>query len=195
LNLIGIPAWILGVAARGRTLIADETRAFHFRYEGARLLAGAIPQNVSPRLRATIFRRAGFRIGKGVVFASSPRIGGAGDIYPRLTVGRRTYVNAGCVFDLGAEITIGSNVAIGHDVAIITTTHEPGGPMRRAGAEAFAPVAIGDGAWIGARALVLPGVTIGCGAVVAAGAVVTRDVAPNCVVGGVPARVIASRLS
>jgi maltose O-acetyltransferase len=61
---------------------------------------------------------------------------------------------------------------------------------RRAGDLKAEPVTIGDGAWIGARATILPGVTIGGGAVVAAGSVVTRDLPANVLAGGVPARVI-----
>ena len=67
-----------------------------------------------------------------------------------------------------------------------------GDPECRAGAHLARPIRIESGAWIGARSTILPGVTVGHGAVVAAGAVVTRDVEPNTLVAGVPARVLRS---
>ncbi|NTU65300.1 MAG: hypothetical protein HGB05_18340 [Chloroflexi bacterium] len=74
--------------------------------------------------------------------------------------------------------------------------HAPGTPAnrsdQRAGATFSAPVTIQDGTWLGARCIVLPGVTVGRGSVVGAGSVVTKDVPPNTLVGGVPAKVIRS---
>ncbi|MGO4784646.1 acyltransferase [Cryobacterium sp. W22_MBD10_FK3] len=87
-------------------------------------------------------------------------------------------------------IAIGNNVNIGGYVQIFTLEHDPQ-------AEDFGvqggPVSIGDMAYIATRAIILPGVTIGEGAVVAAGAVVTKDVPPYTIVGGVPARFIGDR--
>lgn len=85
-------------------------------------------------------------------------------------------------------ITIGNGVLIGHNVVLATLNHDPA-PARRAWLHP-APIVIGDRVWIGSNATVLPGVTIGDGAIVAAGAVVTKDVAPNTVVAGVPARLL-----
>jgi acetyltransferase-like isoleucine patch superfamily enzyme len=89
-----------------------------------------------------------------------------------------------------APITIGNRVGIGHHVVIITDSHRLGDASQRLGERLGRPVSIEDGVWIAARVTVLPGVTIGRGSVVAAGAVVTRDVPPNCLVAGVPARVL-----
>ena len=71
---------------------------------------------------------------------------------------------------------------------MITTNHDPGLGWRRCGALSKAPIVVEDGSWIGACATILPGITIGRGSVVAAGAVVTTDVDPHTMVGGVPAK-------
>ena len=92
--------------------------------------------------------------------------------------------------DLGDKVSIGDRIFIGHDVALLTVDHHIGTARSRCGERKLAPVAIGDGAWIAARATILPGVTVGQGAIVAAGAVVTRDVPENALVGGVPARIL-----
>lgn len=88
------------------------------------------------------------------------------------------------------KIIIGTKVAISREAFICTASHDITKPNRPL---LTAPIKIGDGVWIGSRAIILPGVTIGEGAVVAAGAVVTKDVAPWTVVGGNPARLIKKR--
>ena len=103
-----------------------------------------------------------------------------------ITVGRRVFINAGCCFQDQGGIEIGDDVLIGHQVVIATLNHDPD-PAKR-GNMTPAPVKIGNKVWIGAHATVLPGVTVGEGAVIAAGAVVTRDVPANTVVAGVPAK-------
>ncbi len=108
----------------------------------------------------------------------------------RVRIGRGTYVGNHCLFDTWAPVTIGERCAIAMQVSFVTSSHELGGPDRRAGAMTARPVTGGDGAWIGARATVLPGVTIGAGAVVAAGAVVTADCTPHTLYAGVPARAV-----
>jgi acetyltransferase-like isoleucine patch superfamily enzyme len=105
-----------------------------------------------------------------------------------VTVGAYSFINRGCLLRPGT--TLSNRVNVGHDVKFISDSHEMGGPDRRAGKITTSTIQVGSGAWIGAGAIILPGVTIGPGAVVGAGAVVSSDVAPNCVVGGVPARVI-----
>jgi maltose O-acetyltransferase len=99
-------------------------------------------------------------------------------------------MNTGLRMDVGATITIQDHVVIGHEVMFVTSTHAYGGPDHRAGTLTVAPIVVEEGAWLGARCTILPGVTVGRGAVVAAGAVVNRDVPPNTLVGGVPARVL-----
>lgn len=95
-----------------------------------------------------------------------------------------------CYFDASALITIESNVQVGPGVRFITSTHRMGPPSQRAGQAQASPVLVGAGSWIGAGAIILPGVSIGRGTVIAAGAVVTRDCAADTLYGGVPARAL-----
>ena len=88
-------------------------------------------------------------------------------------------------------MSLGANVAVGCDVLFLTDSHEVGTAERRCGgADILRPIVVGDGAWVGARATIMPGVTIGDGAVIAAGSVVVRDCEPNCIYAGVPAQII-----
>jgi maltose O-acetyltransferase len=105
--------------------------------------------------------------------------------------GPRNAVNFGCLFD-GRRYAIrtGSDVSIGPEATILTLGHDPQSPDF---ADQGGEVIIGDRVWIAYRAVIMPGVTIGEGAVVAAGAVVTEDVPPYTIVGGVPARPIGKR--
>ena len=110
------------------------------------------------------------------------------DCGKNITVGKRVFINSGCCFQDQGGIDIGDDVLIGQQVVIATLNHDLH-PEKR-GSMTPKPVKIGNKVWIGAHATVLPGVTIGDGAVVAAGAVVTKDVPSNTVVGGVPAKMI-----
>lgn len=104
-----------------------------------------------------------------------------------ITIGRDTTINYGVFFDAAERITIGERCDIGMESMICTSVHEKGGPERRAGAVSGSPVTIGDGTWIGTRAVILPGVTIGPGCIIAAGSVVTKDCEPHSVYAGNPA--------
>ena len=117
------------------------------------------------------------------------------------TIGDYSYVNVNCIFLDSARITIGDRVLIGPGVQLITATHpvepaartidfpaDPAFPFR-AVSEAH-PITIGDDVWIGAGAIILPGVTIGAGTTIGAGSVVTRSVPPGVVAAGNPARIL-----
>lgn len=107
----------------------------------------------------------------------------------RLRIGRRVFVNHGCTLnDLGG-IDLGDDVMLGPNAQLLSSGH-PTDPQTRRRTVLTAPIVIARGVWIGAGATVLQGVTVGEDAVVAAGTVVTRDVPPRTVVGGVPARVL-----
>lgn len=105
-----------------------------------------------------------------------------------LHVGDRTFANFGLVALDCAEIRIGADVQIGPNVQLLTATHplQPG--PRRDQWEGAAPITIGDNVWLGGGVIVGPGVSIGENTVVGAGSVVTRDLPPNVVAVGVPAR-------
>ena len=108
-----------------------------------------------------------------------------------IRVGRGVFVNQNCTFyDLGG-IDIGDEVMIGPNVSLITSGH-PVEPSRRRDGVTAAPIVIGRNVWLAAGVTVIGGVTIGENSVVAAGAVVTRDVPPNTLAGGNPAQVIRS---
>lgn len=108
-----------------------------------------------------------------------------------IRVGRNVFINQNCTFyDLGG-IDIADDVMIGPNVSIITSGH-PIEPSRRRTCVIARPVVIERNVWIAAGAIIIGGVTVGENAVVAAGSVVTRDVPPNALVGGNPARVIRS---
>lgn len=106
-----------------------------------------------------------------------------------MTLGDRTYINFFCFFDNVAAIVLETDVFLAPFVKIFTSTHENGWSERRVGDTCIRkPVTIGRGSWVCANATVLPGVTIGQGCIIAAGAVVTRDCEPDGLYGGVPAK-------
>lgn len=104
------------------------------------------------------------------------------------TIGQRTFINMGCSFQDWGGITIGDECLIGHNCTICTVNHSKD-PQRR-GDMTSVPVKIGNRVWVGANVTILPGVCIGDGAIIAAGAVVNKTVEPNTIVGGVPAKLI-----
>ncbi|TCD02529.1 DapH/DapD/GlmU-related protein [Pedobacter psychroterrae] len=107
-----------------------------------------------------------------------------------ISIGKNVFINYACSFlDMGG-ITIADNVLIGPKVNLVTENHPLDPDDRRT--LITKPIVIKKNAWIGAGSTILPGVTIGENAVVAAGAVVSKDVLPNTVVGGIPAKFIKS---
>lgn len=110
------------------------------------------------------------------------------DFGKNIAIGRNVFINSGCHFQDQGGIAIGDGTLIGHNVVLATVNHALEPEKRRR--NRYAPIRIGENVWIGSNATILPGVTLGDWAVVAAGAVVTKDVPPMTVVGGVPARVL-----
>jgi acetyltransferase-like isoleucine patch superfamily enzyme len=164
----------------------------------ARLLAGAViafgynrlvGRFPSHLLRAFYLSRWLKALGKGTNVQMDCRFLNA----RKVELGSRNVINFGCLFD-GRKygIRTGSDVSIGPEATILTLGHDPQSPDF---ADRGSAVVIGDRVWIGYRAMVLPGVTIGNGAVVAAGAVVTKDVEAGAIVAGNPAKKIGERRS
>ena len=134
-------------------------------------------------VRARALRLLGMAIGHDVLI--SP---GSWFANRQVSLGDNCFVNRQCVFDSTAPITIGAGTELAMQVMLITSTHPIGSPDHRAGTPEVRPIVIGDGCWLGARVTVLPGVEIGAGCVIASGATVAADCAPNGLYGGVPAR-------
>ncbi|MYZ48641.1 sugar O-acetyltransferase [Propylenella binzhouense] len=112
------------------------------------------------------------------------------DYGSQIRIGAGTFVNYDCIFLDCAAIEIGARVQIAPGVHIYTATHPLDASVRAEGLESALPVRIGDDVWIGGRAVILPGVSVGARAVIGAGAVVARDVPPDTLVLGSPARVV-----
>lgn len=142
---------------------------------------------VPPRSRSRLLKGRGVTASKTARMLSGVAFLGDAPVI----LGDGAFVNSGVVFDNTAPIHVGKSTHLAHQVLLVTNSHELWEtPERRAGQTTHAPIHIGDGCWLGARVTVLPGVTIGDGSVVAAGAVVTEDLPPNGLYGGLPARLI-----
>ncbi len=110
------------------------------------------------------------------------------DFGKNIHVGEHVFINACCHFQDHGGVTLGDGCQIGHNVVFATLNH--GLEPADRGTTYPAPIVLGRNVWVGSNATILQGVTIGDNAVVAAGAVVSRDVPANTIVGGVPARII-----
>lgn len=137
-------------------------------------------------VRNLIWRLAGLKLGKRSTLHTGVRV-----FDPRnIRVGEGTIIGFSCFIDGRDQVVIGNNTDIASEVMIYSQEHDLSSPDFQA---VGAPVTIGNYVFIGPRAIILPGIKIGDGAVVAAGAVVTKDVEPFAVMGGVPAKPIGTR--
>lgn len=145
---------------------------------------------IAPPTRLFAMRRALLRLA-GVDIASSACVGGRGWIYGRgsLRIGARSWLSPEVtVFThVDAQVVICEDCDVGPGVRLVTGSHEIGGAVRRAGAGTAKPIYIGRGCWIGAYSTILGGVSIGDGAIVAAGAMVTKDIPAHSMCAGIPA--------
>lgn len=130
----------------------------------------------------------------GIRLAPDVKIGGGALFHPgcNVTIAARSYINRQARFYGQASIRIGRDCVVAHNVIFETTDHEPGGSVRRAGRNYYKPIVVGDGCFVGARAMLMRGVTVGEGCVIGAGAVVVRDCEANGLYAGVPARRVKS---
>jgi acetyltransferase-like isoleucine patch superfamily enzyme len=162
-------------------------RAYWRFYDLRDYVAESVGWLPSHRLRLVLYRHVlGIRIGQG----SSVHRGCRFYRPPAVKIGAHVVINRDVLLDGRRGLTIGDHASISEGVAVFTLEHDPNSPSF---AERGGAVQIGERAFVGARALLLPGVTLGEGAVVGAGAVVTRDVEAFTIVGGVPARVVGQR--
>lgn len=169
----------LFVGRRVRVFYADRVKAGPglFLGDGVRINAFAVNGVV-------LGRSVTIREGGMIQCASSPDNPGVG-----MMVGDGTYIGPRANLGVGGPLRIGSNCQIGADFTVVAENHvKPTGGGSVTSAVTRKGVTVGDGCWIGHRVVILDGVEVGEGAVVAAGAVVTRDVPPGSTVGGVPAR-------
>jgi maltose O-acetyltransferase len=137
-------------------------------------------------LRIAVMRLTGIAIGEETKIKSRCTFAGPGPII----FGSDCYISFQCEFDATGTIEIGDNVNIASGVSISTCTHNIGDLDRRAGPRYTDGVSIGKGTWVGANCVILPGVRIGPGCVIAAGSVVTADCDANGLYAGVPAKLI-----
>ena len=144
---------------------------------------GWCPPYVGARAMAAALRLAGVKIGKSSSFWGLPTFSGSGNIGSRLSIGDYCGFNLGCHFELDDSIVIEDHVSVGHQVMFLTKKREPLGksPSELA---TTAPVRVCQGAWLGARCVVMPGVSIGAGSVIGASVVVAEDVPPNVLLSG-----------
>jgi maltose O-acetyltransferase len=135
------------------------------------------------RSRTALLRQAGLRIGEDVVLYGGIFFGSE-----KCEIGDGTFISVNCLIDGSDWVHIGKNVSIASGVQIITGSHAIGDKTKRAGAQTNSPVFIGDGCWLGAACIVLPGVNIAPGCIIGAGAVVTKSTQENGLYVSSPAR-------
>jgi maltose O-acetyltransferase len=138
-------------------------------------------------MRAWLVRASGARVGRSVKIKSGLVVEPIA-ASRNLVIGDDTFINTNVRLAARGKIEIGSNCAVGPCVCFETVNHVLEGG--NAWATTVKETKVGNNVWIGAGAIILPGITIGDGAVIAAGSVVSRDVKPNTMVAGVPARKI-----
>jgi maltose O-acetyltransferase len=136
----------------------------------------------TPDTRRRIYKSLGLRVGNAIIYP------GCYFHTADITMARGVILNHGVFFENVANVSIGERTGLSAFSIVLTSTHTVGPHRTRWGEWTPKPVKIGDGCWIGARVMILPGVTIGDGCVIAAGAVVNKDCEPDGLYGGVPAR-------
>jgi maltose O-acetyltransferase len=151
------------------------------------LILAALPPSRFFLIRRIFLRLAGVNLSKGVSFCGRGWIFGRGI----LEIGPDSWLSPSSIFytHVDAPIVIGKRCDIGPGVKFITGGHMVGTSLRRAGEGSALPIYIGDGCWVGGYCIILGGVRIGNGCIVAAGSVVTQDVPDNVMIAGVPAQI------
>lgn len=174
--------------ARGEHIEAggDKHLLMHSAAQEAMRITGEINcgYHTPEEIRALVSELVGYEVDKS--FGLFPPI--YTDFGKNIKIGKNVFVNSGCCFQDQGGIEFGDGCLIGHQVVIATLNHDLSPNSR--GSMTPAKVTLGKNLWVGAHATILPGVTVGDNAVIAAGAVVTKDVPANTVAAGVPAKII-----
>lgn len=139
---------------------------------------------ISNKLRFVLYKIAGMRTSSGNIRSGCVFRGKS------VFIERGVFINHNVFIDAWESVTIKKNTSIAFDVMICTSSHKIGENNKRAGESQRRPVVIGKGCWIGARSIILPGVTIGDGCVIAAGSIVNKDCDSNSLYAGNPAKFI-----
>ena len=171
--------------------------SLHFRLWVANRLAGLFPEIASGRIRTRLYRLAGIRIGPhSVVLGNLNLVGSVPDFYSHLVIGSGVSIAPNVTISLDAEVLIDDGASVGPFTRIYSASHLMGPGSRRRLAQVIRqPVTIGKGSCLGVGSMVLSGVSgvsVGNGAIVAAGAVITKDVPPNTFWEGNPAVYVRS---
>jgi maltose O-acetyltransferase len=178
-----------GQAAQDRNGLHLRPSAYlvHHRHMGNYFANSVGASNFLPnRFRANLLRLFGVSIGRGTHIHSGLRLR-EGEV----KIGAGVFINRGCGFDPGsASIDIEDGVSLGEGVLLLASSHEIGPTDNRARGHTATPIRVERGSWLGARVVVLPGVTVAHGCIIGAGAVVTKSTQPNGIYAGVPARLL-----
>lgn len=171
----------------GEPYIADDPALIAMHLHGQGLLERFNATSArDTEQRASLLQQLFGSCGPGVTVCPPLRC----DYGRHIHVGEGTFINYDCVMLDAADIRIGAHCQIAPRVVLTTATHPLSPEPRAQGWESAAPISIEDNVWLGAGAIVLPGVTIGCNSVIGAGAVVTRDIPAAVVAVGTPARIV-----
>ena len=165
----------------------------HLRYRLANAAARPLPEFMAGFILSRLYRAAGFHNVDRAAFISTPMrlTGNSSNIYENLMIAAGVTISTDVTVNLDAVVTIGPRCTISPYVRIYTATHRHGSSAQRCHPDVRPrPVTVEAGCWIGLAAIITPGVVIGRGSVVSAGAVLTRSVPPNSFVSGNPAVVV-----
>ncbi len=180
--------------------ITEKLSVVFYRYPVMRILCVSIGERLRMEQVPKISGNPRIYIGDDV-YLSGLLIILAGRVFPdpEIRIGNRTFIGDGCTISVAKSVEIGDDVLIAASCSIFDYSNHPVDPVRRvAGLQVnpaeVRPVRIGNRAWIGQRATILPGVTIGADAVVGAAAVVTKDVPPGCICVGNPGRILSRKV-
>jgi acetyltransferase-like isoleucine patch superfamily enzyme len=160
-----------------------------FLYGVINLLRKLLPESRFQALHRRLLVAQGVRLADDVIIYTSVKVSRTINLF----IDSNSFIGSSCVFTggEGSTVSIGSECDVSDHVHFVTGTHEINNVgIRRAGRGLSRDISVGDGVWIGYRSLILPGVKIGRGAIIAAGSVVAGDVPEDVLAGGVPCRPI-----